>query len=866
MKQTALFITASAFGLMTAFSSAFAQDDKGKKDKKDEAPKTIEAFVEDFERMDGLFPIYKDGETGALYMEFDAGDFGQEYIYHVYTENGSPQIGLFRGSFRDNRIVSINKRYDKIEFSAENTSFTFDEDSALKRAEDANITRAPLAVSKIVAKSGEGNSERFLIDFGAVVSSETLNQITPWVSPASKPGQRFSLGKLSKEKTRITKARNYPENTDVIVEYVFDNPQPKNFGNSSITDARAVAVTMQHTFLAIPENDFASREDDFRVGFFTDQSTNLTSDSYTPYADVINRWNLVKKDPGAALSDPVEPITWWIENTTPIELRDLIRSAALEWNTAFEAAGFSNAIAVEVQPDDADWDAGDVRYNVLRWTSSPTPPFGGYGPSFTNPRTGQILGADIMLEYVFLTNRLKSSQIFEEAALPASFDDHAHGHVFDSPALPHLSEQFCQAGAHLQHQMMMGSAMLQAQGATDVEVSEMLEDGLRYLIIHEIGHTLGLTHNMRASSTIPLESLPAARIVAGSIMDYPAINIASEGETQGAYSLETPGPYDIWAISYGYTPSQPQAEGLLARSTEPALAYGNDADDMRAPGRHIDPRVMIGDLSDDTVGWARKRVDLIDSSLAKLPESFEKSGQSYDALRTSYLILTGQRATAFNVASRFIGGVYNNRALIGQNGAGTPFEPVPVATQKAALRLLAEKLFAPDAFETGEDVANRLQAKRRGFEHGSTNEDPKLHSRALAVQRNVFNHILHPAVLTRMTDARRYGGNYPVATYMKDLTSAVFDRDPGGNVNTYRQNLQIEYVNRLINVAKGQGIPSRPTPGGGTAPVNYDSVARSAALSSLMGIKQSLRRPRGNDETRAHHQHILFLIKKFEEN
>jgi hypothetical protein len=305
---------------------------------------------------------------------------------------------------------------------------------------------------------------------------------------------------------------------------------------------------------------------------------------------------------------------------------------------------------------------------------------------------------------------------------------------------------------------------------------------------------------------------------------------------------------------------------LLSRSTEPALAYGNDADDMRAPGRHIDPRVMIGDLSDDTVGWARQRVDLIDAALEKLPESFETNGESYDALRTSYLILTGSRATAFNVASRFIGGVYNNRALIGQDGASTPFEPVPIATQKAALGFLAEKLFAPDAFEKGEAVANRLQAKRRGFAHGSTNEDPKLHARALGMQRNVFNHILHPAVLTRMTDARRYGGDYSVATYMKDLTNAVFIGDPGGNVNTYRQNLQIEYVNRLLNIAKGQGIPARPTPTGGTAPINYDSVARSAALSSLMNIKQSLRRPRGNDETRAHQQHILFLIKKFEEN
>ena len=203
--------------------------------------------------------------------------------------------------------------------------------------------------------------------------------------------------------------------------------------------------------------------------------------------------------------------------------------------------------------------------------------------------------------------------------------------------------------------------------------------------------------------------------------------------------------------------------------------------------------------------------------------------------------------------------------MIGQSGAGTPFEPVPTATQKAALNLLAEELFAPDAFAGGEAVANRLQAKRRGFAHRSTNEDPKLHNRALGVQRNIFNHILHPAVLTRMTDARRYGGTYPVATYMKDLTSAVFEGDPGGNVNTYRQNLQIEYVNRLLNIAKGRGVPSRPTPGGSSAPVNYDSVARSAALSSLMGIKRSLRRPRGNDETRAHREHILFLIKKFEE-
>lgn len=862
MKRPSLFVAIGAFGLLSALSTASAQDAEDQGEQQEDAVKTIEEFAGDFEKMDGLFPLYKDGETGALYMEFDAGDFGQEYIYHVYAENGSPQLGLFRGSFRDNRIVSINKRYDHIEFSAENTSYVFDDDSALKRAADANITRAPLAVSKIVATTGEGDAARYIVDFGAVASAETLHQIKPWVSPEAKPGQQFSLGELSADKTRVTKARNYPENTDVLVEYVFDNPQPKNYGDASITDARSVAVTMQHTFLALPTDGFKPRDDDFRVGFFTSQSTNLTSDSYTPFADVINHWNLVKKDPEAPLSDPVEPITWWIENTTPVELRDLIRTAALEWNTAFEAAGFTNALEVNVQPDDADWDAGDVRYNVLRWTSSPTPPFGGYGPSFTNPRTGQILGADIMLEYVFLTNRLRLSEIFEDAALPPSFDTPA----IQSPALPHLSSQFCQAGEHLQHQMMLGGAILKAQGVSDISVGEMLEDGLRYLIIHEIGHTLGLTHNMRATSTIPLESLPEARIVAGSIMDYPALNIAADGETQGAYSLETPGPYDIWAIAYGYTPSDTDATALLARSTEPALAYGNDADDMRAPGRHIDPRVMIGDLSDDPVTWARQRIETIDAALEKLPQTFEKTGETYDALRTSYLVLTGQRATALTITSRQIGGVYNNRALIGQDGSATPFQPVSVETQKAALSLLGDELFAPGAFASGEEVANRLQAVRRGFSSFGNNEDPRLHNRALGVQRSVLNHLLHPAVLTRMTDARRYGGDYPVANYLTDLTDTVFKGDPESSINTYRQNLQIEYVSRLLSIAKGQGLPPQPTPGGFSPPVNYDSVARSAALASIMDIKQALRRPRGDNETRAHQEHVLFLIRKFEEN
>ena len=138
----------------------------------------------------------------------------------------------------------------------------------------------------------------------------------------------------------------------------------------------------------MPENDYEVRYDDPRVGYFTTQVDDQTSTSSTPYRDLVHRWHLKKKDPNAAISEPVEPITWWIENSTPIEWRATITEGVLQWNKAFEKAGFKNAIVVKVQPDDADWDAGDIRYNVLRWTSSPQPPFGGYGPSFVKPKDG----------------------------------------------------------------------------------------------------------------------------------------------------------------------------------------------------------------------------------------------------------------------------------------------------------------------------------------------------------------------------------------------------------------------------------------------------------------------------------------------
>ena len=234
----------------------------------------------------------------------------------------------------------------------------------------------------------------------------------------------------------------------------------------------------------------------------------------------------------------------------------------LAWNTAFEAAGFKNAIEVKIQPDDATWDAGDIRYNVLRWTSSPDPVFGGYGPSFTNPRTGEIIGADIMLEWIYLTNRVNYDAIFNESS---SLDS-------------------CYSSSMIQDGMIL---------AKNIELNDpkIIEHAIKRLALHEVGHTLGLNHNFKGSYLHNVNDVHNTEItsklgVTASVMEYPAINLAPVGIEQGDYFDVAPGPYDIWAIKYGYTPdlTVEQLDNIISEQNKHEHMFANDSEDMRSPG------------------------------------------------------------------------------------------------------------------------------------------------------------------------------------------------------------------------------------------------------------------------------------------
>ncbi|MGK6351892.1 zinc-dependent metalloprotease [Parapedobacter sp. DT-150] len=834
--------------------------------KKPEKPSITEK-VKSSKKIDGLFTLYRDTATAGLQLYLKKEQLDKDFIYQSFSMGGPTALFLNENMIRDTWLFSVRKNNDRIEFLRKNTAFYYDPNNPVSKAANADVLDAIFYSEKIAASDSAG----YLIPVDALFVSDKLDQVKPTMPPGMPPGAMFNLGNLNTGKSSYDTVRSFPRNTDVVVRLAYDNPNPMNGGGKDITDARYVTVRMQHSFLEVPQNNYRPRRDDPRVGYFGAQVDDLTSISPTPYRDFISRWYLEKKDPNAKVSEPVEPIVFWIENTTPLEYRPIIKEAGEKWNEAFEAAGFKNAVVMKEMPDDADWDPADIAYNVIRWKSSSSPGYGAIGPSFFNPLTGQILGADITVEWKSGAGTPVMDDLFNggKTTLMSLPWEHPEQAVAQAEYVHHSQVNrtaFCNLANELSMQYQTGIAVVETLDAGLGEsgkaetVKEMHKQFLYYLIMHEMGHTLGLNHNMRASQMLSPEQLHDTKIthkigLQGSVMDYPAINVSRDRSKQGDYYTTKAGPYDIWAIEYGYAPfsAAEEEKGLnkiLSRSTDPKLAFGNDADDMRSPGKAIDPRVNVNDHSNDMMAYGEERFLLVNDMMPKLKARFSKPDQSYQELLQRYSQLNGQRSSMAAAISRYIGGVYVDRSFVGQETDANPYTPVPVELQKKAMELLGKYIFAPDAFKDDYSLFPYLQPQRRGFNFFSGTEDYKPQNTFRSLQVSTLSHILHPTTLSRVNNSTLYGNTYPVAEVMQDLTANIFDADLGGSVNLVRQNLQTDYVSALSGILKAE--------------TGYDYASKAAALAALMDLKTKLEGgATGADiQTAAHRKNLVFLIDK----
>jgi hypothetical protein len=324
---------------------------------------------------------------------------------------------------------------------------------------------------------------------------------------------------------------------------------------------------------------------DDRVGNFMTVHKDFSSLDSTFFRRYVNRWRL---EPGERVGDrwrPVEPITYYIDRTVPDEYRGWFKEAVENWNTAFEAAGWVDAIRALDLPEDAD--PNDIRYSVLRWNTSDDPGYGAIGPFKVDPRTGEILDADILFEangfrgfrntWRNIVNPVTAAEAFEMALGVGEFQA-------PDPNLPGM--ELPGFGSALEAQGALAGLVLAARGELDPGdplPDELLRQYTIWLVMHEVGHTLGLRHNFRSSASTPLDRLHNTEFtgrngVYSSVMEYPTINLARPGERNGDYYTYNTGSYDRWAISYAYTQSQDDANDIARRVSELGHMYGTDSD------------------------------------------------------------------------------------------------------------------------------------------------------------------------------------------------------------------------------------------------------------------------------------------------
>mgnify|MGYP002885522182 CR=1 FL=1 len=760
---------------------------------------SIDDFIEDgeFKLIDGFMNILHETKKDEYYLILNKDQLNKELIYFTYILNGPSDAGPSGGDMGEASIIEFREFKDDIGLYKKNTKFTYDESNKISQSKLTNIIEAFVGRFPVVVKE----ESKFLINIDKMFLSEMLVSITPNIPPEYMEYYNLILGRPDKEKTFIDEVRNYEMNTSFKVRYGFFNPKPKG-GRAidAVTDKRYTFVDGLHLFVEMPDDNFEPRVADQRIGYFSQKVTDLSTYESNNARDLMNRWRLVKKNPDAELSEPVEPLVYWVENSTPEEIRPFVVKGIEGWNKAFEKAGFKNAIVAKIQPDDADWDAGDVRYNVVRWASTPDPRYSGYGPSVANPRTGEIIAADIVQEF----NAIKRGYTYRK---------------------------------------LWGYS----------EDNDPLEQWIISLTMHEVGHTLGLRHNFKSSWIYDAKEVHDVSITGnnhiGSVMDYDPINLAPEGVSQGNYFPSGPGFYDIWAIEFGYTPnlSDVERENILSKSTQPEYIFGTDGDAMSSPGVNIDPRNLRGDMSNDPITYTLDRINTLDKKIAELPDIFLIEGETSTEFRSVFYSLTNEKGRFIDNVSRLIGGVYSNRIVNNSKINMTPFEAVSYEDQKRAMNLINEKLLSNDAFTFDENILKYLQReKRAAYSPGrGGNEDPQLHDIVLSLQGRVIAHILHPAVMMRLIDSSKYGNTYLPDEVLRDLFNGIFVR--GEIPTTFKMNLQSKYVDSLISALDDD---------------DYDEISRSAIYASLVDIENFTRSVYGPSQTKVHYAFLNWKISK----